>query len=70
MDGRLHGNDVRFEAVVTDSRRVARGDCFFALSGPRFDAHQFVEQVADAGAALAVVISLGSVGWNMTFSSR
>ncbi|MEQ9478141.1 MAG: UDP-N-acetylmuramoyl-tripeptide--D-alanyl-D-alanine ligase [Algiphilus sp.] len=55
VDGRLHGNDVRFEAVVTDSRRVARGDCFFALSGPRFDAHRFVEQVADAGAALAVV---------------
>lgn len=54
-DGRLHGNDVRFEAVVTDSRAVARGDCFFALSGPRFDAHQFLDQVAGAGAALAVV---------------
>lgn len=55
VGGTLQGNDVRFQSVVTDSRAVARGDCFFALSGPRFDGHAFLDQVAEAGAAVAVV---------------
>lgn len=55
VGGVLQGNDVRFESVVTDSRAVARGDCFFALSGPRFDGHAFLDQVAEAGAAVVVV---------------
>jgi len=55
VGGTLQGHDVRFQSVVTDSRAVARGDCFFALSGPRFDGHEFLDQVAEAGAAVAVV---------------
>ena len=43
--------------VCTDSRRVAAGDLFVALSGERFDAHQFLEQVAQAGAAATVAES-------------
>ncbi len=42
-------------AVVTDSRKVAAGDIFVALAGERFDGHDFLEQVAAAGAGCLVV---------------
>ena len=42
-------------AVVTDSRKVAVGDIFVALVGERFDGHDFLEQVAAAGAGCLVV---------------
>ncbi|MDP3695727.1 MAG: UDP-N-acetylmuramoyl-tripeptide--D-alanyl-D-alanine ligase, partial [Desulfocapsaceae bacterium] len=42
-------------AVVTDSRKVASGDIFVALVGERFDGHDFLEQVAAAGAGCLVV---------------
>ncbi len=38
-----------------DSRTVAAGDLFFAVTGERFDGHQFVETALKAGAAAAVV---------------
>lgn len=41
--------------IVTDSRDIQRGDVFFALSGERFDAHDFVGDVLERGAAAAVV---------------
>jgi UDP-N-acetylmuramoyl-tripeptide--D-alanyl-D-alanine ligase len=54
--GTLHGADAPFAAVSTDSRTIARGDAFFALSGERFDAHDFVAAAAEAGIAGAVVV--------------
>ena len=41
--------------VQTDSRRVAAGDLFVALRGERFDAHDYLEEVASKGAAGALV---------------
>ncbi len=41
--------------VVTDSRLAGPGDVFVALVGERFDAHDFVAQVAQQGAMLAIV---------------
>lgn len=41
--------------VVTDSRVVRRGDLFFALSGNRFDGHEFVDEALTAGAVACVV---------------
>ena len=41
--------------VRTDSRSVEPGDLFVALRGERFDAHDFLADVAAAGAAAAVV---------------
>jgi UDP-N-acetylmuramoyl-tripeptide--D-alanyl-D-alanine ligase len=41
--------------VCTDSRQVQPGDLFFALAGERFDAHQFIPEVACQGAAGVVV---------------
>ncbi|MBN2379489.1 UDP-N-acetylmuramoyl-tripeptide--D-alanyl-D-alanine ligase [candidate division WOR-3 bacterium] len=41
--------------VSTDSRVVEQGELFFALKGPNFDGHDFVEQAFSAGAIGAVV---------------
>jgi len=41
--------------VVTDSRAVRDGDLFVALVGERFDAHDFLSEVAAQGAVAAVV---------------
>ena len=42
-------------AVSTDSRTVGPGALFVALKGDRFDGHDFVPQVLEAGAAAALV---------------
>ena len=43
------------QQVSIDSRSVERGDCFIALCGPKFDGHEFLDDVAQRGAAAAVV---------------
>jgi UDP-N-acetylmuramoyl-tripeptide--D-alanyl-D-alanine ligase len=45
------------DKVSTDSRTLKRGELFVALRGENFDAHNFVESVARAGAAGAIVDS-------------
>lgn len=42
--------DKVIDTVGTDSREVAKGSLFVALKGERFDAHDFLPQVAAAGA--------------------
>jgi UDP-N-acetylmuramoyl-tripeptide--D-alanyl-D-alanine ligase len=52
----LQGDGSQFvTAVSTDSRSVAPGEVFVALVGENFDAHNFLPQVAAAGAAAVVV---------------
>lgn len=46
---------VEFVEVVTDSRKITPGCLFVALCGERFDAHDFLDDVAKAGAAAVVV---------------
>ncbi|ETD72337.1 UDP-N-acetylmuramoylalanyl-D-glutamate--2,6-diaminopimelate ligase [Pelistega indica] len=41
--------------ITTDSRAVKKGDIFVALKGDNFDAHQFLQDVAEKGAAAAIV---------------
>jgi UDP-N-acetylmuramoyl-tripeptide--D-alanyl-D-alanine ligase len=53
--GRLHGENVRFLRVTTDTRALVPGDLFVALSGPRFDGHDFVAVAQQRGAAAALV---------------
>lgn len=40
--------------IITDSRTASAGDAFLALKGERFDAHDFVVQVADRVACVIV----------------
>ncbi|KND56296.1 UDP-N-acetylmuramoylalanyl-D-glutamyl-2,6- diaminopimelate D-alanyl-D-alanine ligase [Candidatus Paraburkholderia kirkii] len=47
--------NVAITRIVTDSRGVQAGDLFVAVKGDRFDAHDFLDQVAKSGAAAALV---------------
>ena len=54
--GKLYAKDpqAKVQAFVTDSRVIAKGDCFWALKGQTHDAHAFIEDVIGKGAALVV----------------
>ena len=45
----------QFPSVQTDTRKIKKGDIFFALSGPNFDGNAFAREALDKGAAYAVV---------------
>ena len=49
-----------FAGVTTDSRKVARGELFFAIRGERHDGHEFLSEVMARGASGAVA-AMGSV---------
>ena len=52
----IHGpDDVEILGVTQDSRTVEPGDLFLAWTGSAWDAHVFVAQAAESGAAAAVV---------------
>ena len=55
MDARMLGADAAFAGVSTDSREIQAGELFFALRGPNFDGHAYVEAALAAGAPAAVV---------------
>ncbi len=55
------GPDVEVSRVTTDSRSIERGDLFVALTGERFDGHDFVDQALAAGAAAALVSATDKV---------
>lgn len=43
------------DGISADSRRIARGNIFIAIRGPRFDGHDFVSSALQQGASGAVV---------------
>lgn len=55
LAARLVGADASFDAVCTDSRNIQPGQLFVALSGPRFDGHAYLNEVAERGAVAALV---------------
>jgi UDP-N-acetylmuramoyl-tripeptide--D-alanyl-D-alanine ligase len=55
LAGRYTGTDVPFLGVSTDTRQLAPGSLFFALQGPNFDGHGFVEAAREQGAVAAAV---------------
>lgn len=57
LNGALKGgkNGCCATGVSTDSRKIAPGDVFFALKGPNFDGHAFVNDVMAKGASVVVV---------------
>lgn len=46
--------DAQFSGLSTDSRKVASGNVFLALRGETFDAHDFLNQVVQAGAVAVI----------------
>lgn len=53
VNGELRGADLAIDSVATDSRTVSAEQLFIAIRGERFDAHDFVADLAGtAGAAL------------------
>lgn len=55
LGARLIGADVAFRAVGSDSRGIGAGQLFVALTGPRFDGHDYLAEVAAKGAVAALV---------------
>ncbi|KAF0808960.1 UDP-N-acetylmuramoyl-tripeptide--D-alanyl-D-alan ine ligase [Alcanivorax sp. S71-1-4] len=53
--GALVGPDIAIERVSTDTRTLQAGDFFVALRGKHFDAHDYLDQAAAAGARAALV---------------
>lgn len=47
--------DSLLHKVSTDTRTIQKGDLFFALSGVRFDGHDFVKEALEKGAAYFVI---------------
>lgn len=45
----------QYPSVQTDTRKLKKGDLFFALKGPNFDANAFAETALNNGAAYAVI---------------
>ncbi|MHB1359753.1 MAG: UDP-N-acetylmuramoyl-tripeptide--D-alanyl-D-alanine ligase [Rhodocyclaceae bacterium] len=50
-----YGHDIEYTSVGSDSRAVIPGMLFVAVSGERFDGHDFVREVLARGAAGALV---------------
>jgi UDP-N-acetylmuramoyl-tripeptide--D-alanyl-D-alanine ligase len=56
VGGTLQGaGNVKVRGYSIDSRTLKAGEVFFAIRGPRFDGHQFVQEVLDKKAAAVVV---------------
>ncbi|WP_324731681.1 UDP-N-acetylmuramoyl-tripeptide--D-alanyl-D-alanine ligase [Pseudomonas paeninsulae] len=55
LNARLIGEDCAFDAVSTDSRAIQSGQLFIALTGPNFDGHAYLADVAAKGAVAALV---------------
>ena len=56
--GHWHDQQVptgEIKRILTDSRHAEAGDAFLALKGERFDAHDFIAQVAEKGCQIAIV---------------
>src|SRR5665647_541715 len=43
-----------FPSIQTDTRKLAKGDLFFALKGPNFNGNNFTKQALETGAAYVV----------------
>jgi UDP-N-acetylmuramoyl-tripeptide--D-alanyl-D-alanine ligase len=55
ISGATMAGAAEFSGVSTNSKTVEPGNLFVALRGERFDAHMFLEEVANKGAAAVVV---------------
>jgi UDP-N-acetylmuramoyl-tripeptide--D-alanyl-D-alanine ligase len=49
----------QYPSVQTDTRKLKKGDIFFALKGPNFNANAFAETALNNGAAYAIIDDAG-----------
>ncbi len=77
LSAKWKGENVLFTGVSTDSRTIKHGELFVALSGERFDGHQFIASARDQGAIAALVEkkidigqSLPGFGWLQVSDTR
>ncbi len=61
MHGVLQGSDVQFRGVSTDTRTIASGELFVALSGPNFNGSDFLKAAEERQAAGAVTSDSAAV---------
>jgi UDP-N-acetylmuramoyl-tripeptide--D-alanyl-D-alanine ligase len=45
---------LQYPSVETDTRKIKKGDIFFALKGPNFNGNEYAQKAIDAGAAYCV----------------
>lgn len=50
----LKGNNMEFDSICTDTRKIKSGDLFIALKGDNFNGNDFIEKAAELGAALCI----------------
>lgn len=55
IDGQLSHGDCQFDRICTDTRTLQPGDVFVALRGPRFDAHDFLDEAVRKHASALIV---------------
>ena len=53
--GAVPSDDRAVHGIATDTRSISPGDCFVALVGDRFDAHDFLGEAVERGARALVV---------------
>jgi UDP-N-acetylmuramoyl-tripeptide--D-alanyl-D-alanine ligase len=46
---------LRHSSIQTDTRKLQKGDLFFALKGPNFNGNKFARQAVDSGAAFVIM---------------
>jgi len=51
----LHQLYLKYPSIQTDTRKLTKGDIFFALKGDNFNGNRFATQALEAGAAYAVI---------------
>lgn len=54
IQGTLKGSDLFFSQVSIDTRTLKPGDLYVALTGERFDGHDFVQEAVRAGACAVI----------------
>ncbi|MBB72729.1 MAG: UDP-N-acetylmuramoyl-tripeptide--D-alanyl-D-alanine ligase [Legionellales bacterium] len=55
LQGKHQGVDVKVQRASIDTRTLDAGDIFFAITGPNFNGHEFIQAAKDNGAVAAVV---------------
>jgi UDP-N-acetylmuramoyl-tripeptide--D-alanyl-D-alanine ligase len=55
VTGAIPRDDRSIARITTDTRRIAPGECFLALVGEKFDAHDFLREAVELGATAVIV---------------